>query len=141
MLLSVVLGTTASASAVLFAHYISFGVTIALIILNTWMLYKSPMVETGKQFGPLLLCIFSSPLLLCNPIVNLLEDRDRVEGTHALHTTINFFTWVGVLQMTVATSWNSGLHKMIYSRCCNGKISITPSTSCPAIPDMPDNKI
>ena len=130
MLLSIVLGTTASASAVLFAHVASFAVTALLIVVNTVMLCRSPLFQRHHQYGPLYLCLFSSPLLMCNPIVNVLEDEDKVSGTLALHSVVYFFTWVGVLQMTIATSWNSGLHKRIYRYCCGVG---TPPDTCDAM--------
>jgi hypothetical protein len=55
-------------------------VTVGLLLINVWMLWRSPMWQDSQQPGPLLLCLLAAPMLLANPIVNLLEDETKACG-------------------------------------------------------------
>jgi hypothetical protein len=49
----------------------------------------------------------------------------------ALNRVINAFTWLGVFQMTIATSWNSGLHRRLAWCCCErGRPGAAPMPTC-----------
>jgi hypothetical protein len=60
--------------------------------------------------GPMMLAVFGTPLVLMNPVVNLMQDHGTVKGDNlALNRMLNTITWLGVIQVTAASLWNSNV--------------------------------
>jgi hypothetical protein len=71
--MSVALGASASASAVVLSHKVALVLTIVMLAFSTGSFAYNAQQRRG--YGPLLLCLFAAPLLLSNPVINLLEVR------------------------------------------------------------------
>ena len=131
MLLNVLMGSTASASSVLLSHWLAFWVTILLSGLNIYLVWK----DRPRGVGPLLLTLFSTPLIMLNPSVNLMMDKKIiVDSTLAMSRLLNFVTWVGVIEMTMAAGWNSSLDRKLGRRCKS--CCSTDSSSSTAVGDV-----
>lgn len=114
MLLNVIMGSSASASSVLFSHWVAFWLTILLGGLNIYMVVK----DHPRGIGPVLLTLFATPLIMLNPLVNLMMDKNIIaDSSVAMSRLLNFITWVGVIEMTFATAWNSSLDHKVAKRC------------------------
>lgn len=58
----------------------------------------------------MMLAVFGTPLVLMNPVVNLMQDHGTVKGDNlALNRMLNTITWLGVIQVTAASLWNSNV--------------------------------
>ena len=69
--MSVALGASASASAVVLSHKVALVLTLVMLVLSAGSFAHNAQQRRG--YGPLLLCVFAAPLLLSNPVINLLE--------------------------------------------------------------------
>ena len=108
------MGSSASASSILFSHWVAFWLTILLSVVNIYMLVK----DHPRGIGPVLLTLFATPLIMLNPLVNLMMDEKIIVDSSAVTShLLNFVTWVGVFEMTFATAWNSSLDRRLARRC------------------------
>ena len=105
--MGVMLGASASASAVAASHQVALVMTIVMLVLSAYTFAHNARDRRG--YGPLVLCLFASPLLLANPIVNLLEDYEYIDNFGPMNTFLNVITWVGVVEILVASIWNASL--------------------------------
>lgn len=78
--------------------------------------------------GPIFLTVFAWPLVMANPTVNLMLDKGTIKNDPALSTLLNVVTWIGVLEMTFASGWNSSLDEKIVKKC--KKCSRSGSEDC-----------
>ena len=105
--MGVLLGASASASAVALSHKVALVLTLVMLVLSAWSFAHNACERRG--YGPLVLCVFAAPLLLSNPVVNLLEDYDIIDDFGPMNTLVNVVTWVGVLEVMVAAAWNASV--------------------------------
>jgi len=68
-----------------------------------------------RKHGPLMLCILSTPFLLVNTGVNLMEDTHLKQGGPALDRAVSLFAWVGSGGVLTAVIWNTGLLNRLQS--------------------------
>jgi len=116
-LLNVALGlATASAGAINTAHWIGLVITTVLLVLTLLTLFYNARTRS-KNWGPFMLCLFATPLLMANPILNILFDRDPLKDSPTLDTVVNVNTWLGTFQMITATVWNAGYHRRVIDWC------------------------
>ena len=85
--MGVMLGASASASAVAASHQVALVMTIVMLVLSAYTFAHNARDRRG--YGPLVLCLFASPLLLANPIVNLLEDYEYIDNFGPMNTFLN----------------------------------------------------
>ena len=82
------LGTGASASAVMLSHQVVFVITILLSVGNLLVMY----MDRPRGFGPFILTVVATPFIMLNPIVNLMLDNDSIEISSAANTLMNVLT-------------------------------------------------
>eukprot|EP00937_MAST-01D_sp_MAST-1D-sp2_P002901 g2901.t1 len=112
--MGVLLGASASASAVALSHKVALVLTLVMLVASGASFAHGAAQRRG--YGPLVLCVFASPLLLANPIVNLLEDFEFIDNFEPLNVLLNVITWVGVLEIMTASVWNASLDRRM-ARC------------------------
>ena len=81
--MSVALGASASASAVVLSHEVALVLTLVMLVLSAGSFAHNAQQRRG--YGPLLLCVFAAPLLLSNPVINLLEVSCRARQRAVTH--------------------------------------------------------
>ena len=153
--MSVALGASASASAVVLSHKVALVLTIVMLAFSTGSFAYNAQQRRG--YGPLLLCLFAAPLLLSNPVINLLEvrrpprapprpcarctracclllpahltrrhpdlalfghqDFDMIQSFDPMNVFMNIITWIGVLQIMVASIWNASFDHKLANWC------------------------
>jgi len=113
--MSVALGASASASAVVLSHKVALVLTIVMLAFSTGSFAYNAQQRRG--YGPLLLCLFAAPLLLSNPVINLLEDFDMIQSFDPMNVFMNIITWIGVLQIMVASIWNASFDRKFANWC------------------------
>ena len=69
--------------------------------------------ERRRGYGPFILCLFAFPLVLTLPIMNVLKSLNYVQSFAPLSTLVNVISWIGVIQMTTASSWNASLDEKL----------------------------
>ena len=113
VLLNVVLGSGASASSILFSHYVAFYLTLVMAGLSLYLLIR----DHPRGSGPIFLTAFALPLVMANPTINLMLDKGTIASDPTLNTLLNMVTWIGVLEMTFASGWNSSFDEWVVKKC------------------------
>jgi|TARA_B110000090_G_scaffold196045_1_gene232658 hypothetical protein len=113
VLLNVVLGSGASASSILFSHYVAFYLTLVMAGLSLYLLIR----DHPRGAGPIFLTAFALPLVMANPTINLMLDKGTIASDPTLNTLLNMVTWIGVLEMTFASGWNSSFDEWVVKKC------------------------
>lgn len=75
------------------------------------------MKDHPRGFGPIFLTAFAFPLVMLNPTINLMMDKGTIASGPTLNTMLNAVTWIGVLEMTFASGWNSSLDRTCARKC------------------------
>jgi len=126
-MLNVVLGLAASASAINTAHWIGLVITSILLVLTLLALFFATRRRRQRNWGPFCLCLFAAPLVISNPIMNIIFDNDPSLDNATFDRYLNMMTWLGTCQMIAATIWNAGYHrKLTDCDCCRrlGVVSV-----------------
>ena len=126
MLLNVALGVSASSEAVLLSHWAAFIVTIVLQTVSVGYLYRK------ESQGPLYLQVFASPLILANPVVNLLLDNKAFQDSRELSLLLNAVTVLGTAEMVFASLWDTGWLRYFRGRCARDRRATAPTCPGPA---------
>ena len=113
VLLNLLLGSGASASSILFSHYVAFNLTLILGGISMYLLIK----DHPRGVGPVFLTLFALPLVMFNPTINLMQDKGTITSTKEMNILLNIVTWIGVLEMTFASGWNSSIDRKVAKRC------------------------
>jgi hypothetical protein len=125
VLLNVIAGVATSAGAVFASHIIGLVLTLVSLSVTIGYLIYVALGPVSRGWGPVLLCVFASPLILANSVVNILEDNGTITGnTKYLDQLTYTFTWIGMAQLICATLWNAGIDIKLQKRfgarlkCC-----------------------
>jgi|TARA_B110000211_G_C13726396_1_gene398316 hypothetical protein len=70
-----------------------------------------------RGVGPVFLTLFALPLVMFNPTINLMQDKGTITSTKEMNILLNIVTWIGVLEMTFASGWNSSIDRKVAKRC------------------------
>ena len=112
VLLNLLIGSGASASSIMFSHYVAFYLTLLLGGLSMYLLIK----DHPRGIGPIFLTMFALPLVMINPTINLMQDNGTIASNTELNTLLNVVTWIGVLEMTFASGWNSSMDQKVANK-------------------------
>lgn len=121
MVLNVFLGFAASATVVETAHWITLATTILMLVIVSYNMFKGAFEPCGRGYGPLLLTLLATPLILCNPILNLLEDKLSGQLHPPVEPFMNFITWIGIGLLVLAVMWQANLDIWLRNTCCKKK--------------------
>lgn len=92
------------------SHWLALVLTALLVVASLMMLWR----HQPRGAGPLLLTLFAAPLVLLNPIINLAFDLKSIDESKAMSAMLNVVTWLGVIQMTAGSFWNSSMDKRVF---------------------------
>ena len=96
----------------MFSHYVAFYLTLLLGGLSMYLLIK----DHPRGYGPIFLTMFALPLVMINPTINLMQDNGTIASNTELNTLLNVVTWIGVLEMTFASGWNSSMDQKVANK-------------------------
>ncbi|KDO19009.1 hypothetical protein SPRG_15758 [Saprolegnia parasitica CBS 223.65] len=62
-----------------------------------------------RGYGPFLMCVFAFPLVLSQPVLQVLQSLRYYNAYAPMTKFINFISWIGLFQMSTASMWNASI--------------------------------
>ncbi|OQR97302.1 hypothetical protein THRCLA_07028 [Thraustotheca clavata] len=101
------LATTLRSATLLLSKKLAVIITALLVGYTARTLYIGAAKRRG--YGPFLMCCFSIPLVLSQPVLQVLQSLRYYNSYGPMTSFINFISWMGLFQMSTASMWNASL--------------------------------
>ncbi|CAK4609794.1 unnamed protein product [Aphanomyces euteiches] len=100
-------GTTASSSTLLLSKKLAVIITLLLVSYTARSMYQGATRRRG--YGPFILCLFAFPLVMMQPILQVMLSLRYYNSYEPMTRLINVISWLGLIQMSTASMWNASL--------------------------------
>ncbi|ETV93151.1 hypothetical protein H310_12760 [Aphanomyces invadans] len=123
--------------------YSSFVTALKLAVLITMLLVgytiRSMFLGATKRrgYGPFMLCLFAFPLVMVQPVLQVLQSLHYYNSYAPMTKLINVISWMGLIQMSTASMWNASLDQSVLAWWKQRQLMSSPLPSPRYMPNKP----